>query len=65
VPTSPPSWSPPTVPILSDRFRGERFVTALALQLDAASGRSQLISAGHPPVRLLRDGHVSTTRRRR
>lgn len=38
---------------------GEQFVTTAVLQVDARSGHAQLASAGHPGVRLLRNGCVT------
>ncbi len=40
---------------------GERYVTALLLQLDLDSGRLRWLSAGHPPPLLLRSGRVVKT----
>jgi len=39
----------------------DTFVTAVLAELDTASGRYRAISAGHPPVLLLRDGHLVKT----
>jgi phosphoserine phosphatase RsbU/P len=39
----------------------DTFVTAVLAELDTASGRYRGISAGHPPVLLLRNGHLVKT----
>jgi hypothetical protein len=39
----------------------DTFVTAVLAELDTASGRYRAISAGHPPVLLLRNGHLVKT----
>lgn len=44
--------------VLYGEFGGERFVTGLALRIDTATGRADVVNAGHPPGHLIRDGRV-------
>ena len=46
---------------ISDTFGGDRYVTALLLELDLDTGRLCWLSAGHPPPLLLRAGRVVKT----
>lgn len=43
---------------VASHFGGDRFLTGLIGELDRRSGRLRLVSAGHPPPLLARDGSV-------
>lgn len=45
--------------ILHERSRGDSFVTAVLVEIDARTGEASIAAAGHPPARLLRDRQVS------
>jgi serine phosphatase RsbU (regulator of sigma subunit) len=44
--------------VLAEMFGGERFVTALLVQLDADTGALRIVNAGHPEPMLLRGTQV-------
>jgi serine/threonine protein phosphatase PrpC len=46
---------------ISETFGGERYATALLLELDLASGRLRWLNAGHPEPLLIRGGKVVKT----
>jgi serine phosphatase RsbU (regulator of sigma subunit) len=46
---------------ISETFGGERYATALLLELDVASGRLRWLNAGHPEPLLIRAGKVVKT----
>lgn len=46
---------------ISETFGGERYVTALLLELDLDTGRVRWLNAGHPPPLLVRGGRVVKT----
>jgi serine phosphatase RsbU (regulator of sigma subunit) len=46
---------------ISETFGGERYATAVLLELDLVDGRLRWLNAGHPPPLLLRDAKVVKT----
>lgn len=46
--------------VLHGQYGGERFVTAIAISLDLATGRGRAVNAGHPELYVLRDERIQT-----